>query len=137
MGGRDALAGPALNLKIINEPMEKIKIFLVCLLLSVAFTAGAEGDGIKTMFHQGHPVSDFVISYDEKYVLTRSEGEVCVWDLNNRMLLATLPIHTLEIYAHPTDSRLFFADTRLGSADDITDPTVNVFELIDWTTCKR
>ena len=137
MGGRDAPARPALNLKIINEPMEKIKIFLVCLLLSVAFTAGAEGDGIKTMFHQGHPVSDFVISYDEKYVLTRSEGEVCVWDLNNRMLLATLPIHTLEIYAHPTDSRLFFADTRLGSADDITDPTVNVFELIDWTTGKK
>lgn len=117
--------------------MEKIKIFLASILLGLTFAAGAQGDGIRTMLHRGHPVSDFVISYDEKYLLTRSEGEVCVWDINNRMLVATLPIHTLSIYAHPTDSRLFFADTRLGSADDINDSTVNVCELIDWTTGKR
>lgn len=117
--------------------MNKIKIFLTALILGMAFTARAESDGIRTMLHRGHPVKDFVISYDEKYLLTRSDGEVCVWDLNSRMLLATLPMHTLEIYAHPSDSRLFFADTRMGKADDINDPTVNVCELIDWTTGKR
>lgn len=117
--------------------MNKIKIFLTALILGMAFTARTESDGIRTMLHRGHPVKDFVISYDEKYLLTRSDGEVCVWDLNSRMLLATLPMHTLEIYAHPSDSRLFFADTRMGKADDINDPTVNVCELIDWTTGKR
>lgn len=117
--------------------MNKIKIFLTALILGMAFTARTESDGIRTMLHRGHPVKDFVISYDEKYLLTRSDGEVCVWDLNSRMLLATLPMHTLEIYAHPSDSRLFFADTRMGKADDINDPTVNVCELIDWTTDKR
>lgn len=117
--------------------MEKIKIILTFLLMGLVFTAKAEENGIRTMLHRGHPVSDFVISYDEKYLLTHSDGEVCVWDINSRMLLATLPIHTLEIYAHPTDSRLFFADTRIGSADDINDPTVNVCELIDWTTGKH
>ncbi|MGM9853495.1 MAG: caspase family protein [Muribaculaceae bacterium] len=116
--------------------MKKIKIFLATVLLGMAFTSRAEGDGIKTMLHRGHTVSDFVISYDEKYLLTRSEGEVCVWDLNSRMLLAALPIHTVAIYAHPTDPKLFYADTRMSTADMIKDPTLNVCEVIDWTTGK-
>lgn len=71
--------------------MTKIKILISSIFMTAAIGASAVNDDIQTMVHQGHPIKDFVISYDERYILTRSEGEVCVWDLNNRMLVATLP----------------------------------------------
>lgn len=117
--------------------MTKIKILLASFFMIAALSASADSDGIQTMLHYGHPIDDFVISYDERYILTRSEGEVCVWDLNSRMLVATLPIFTSEIFAHPTDSRLFYADTRQFKAKEIEDPTLATYDIIDWTTGKR
>lgn len=109
---------------------------MASIFVLIPFTIWAAGDEIKTMLHRGHPVKNFVISYDEKYLLTRSEGEVCVWDLNSRMLVATLPIFTKEISAHPTDSRLFYADTKISTAQTVEDPTINTIDVIDWTTGK-
>ena len=104
--------------------------------MTAAIGASAVNDDIQTMVHQGHPIKDFVISYDERYILTRSEGEVCVWDLNNRMLVATLPISTYQIFAHPADSRLFYADTKHFNIKGIMDPTLHTTDIIDWTTGK-
>lgn len=108
----------------------------VCFLLLISPIASAD-DGVQVMLHRGHPIKDFVISYDERYILTRSDGEVCVWDLNNRMLMATLPMFTSEIYAHPTDPALFYADTQEFKLKAIEDPSLDANEVINWTTGKR
>lgn len=115
--------------------MAKVKILTVFIMLIMALASRAED--IRTMFHRGHQVKDFVISYDERYVLTRSESEVCVWDLNSRMLVATLPLYTSEIFAHPTDSRLFYADTKHFGSESIRDSSLDANDLYDWTTGKR
>ena len=103
--------------------MKKTRFLAAVVFLCAFLASRAETDEIRTMVHSGHPVKDFVISYDERYVLTRSEGEVCVWDLNNRMLVATIPMFTSEIYAHPTDSRLFYADVAQFRFQEVEDPS--------------
>lgn len=114
----------------------KIKLlFPTVIIMLAALSMSAESDGIQTMLHSGHPIKDFVISYDERYILTRSESEVCVWDLNSRMLVAAVPMFTSEIFAHPTDSKLFYADVR--HFEDMNFGAIHANEIIDWTTGKR
>lgn len=110
------------------------KTLIVALALTAAISV--QGADIRTMVHCGHPVKDFAVSYDERYVLTRSEGEVCVWDLNNRLLVAALPLYTTEIFPHPTDPRLFYADVRRFKLKAVEDPTLDANRVIDWKTGK-
>ena len=104
--------------------------------LALTAAISVQGADIRTMVHCGHPVKDFAVSYDERYVLTRSEGEVCVWDLNNRLLVAALPLYTTEIFPHPTDPRLFYADVRRFKLKAVEDPTLDANRVIDWKTGK-
>lgn len=109
------------------------KILLLTIVLTPSWLS-ASADDIQTMLRRGHPVSDFVISYDERYLFTRSEGEICVWDLNSRMLVAALPIHATYVCAHPADSRLLYAGTDSRKAAFSNDPSIGACDIIDWTT---
>lgn len=113
--------------------MTRIKILLLSIFLCAVPPALAENDAIQTMFHRGHPIKDFAVSYDEKYIFTRSDGEVCVWDLNSRMLMATLPMFTVKIFAHPTDSRLFYADTKVFTLKGLERMPNVTDDSIDWS----
>ena len=111
-------------------------IFKILLLWAALFITAisASADEIRTMLHRGHPVTDFVISYDERYLFTRSDGEICVWDLNTRMLVATLPVHATYICAHPADYRLLYVGTDARKVALSSDSSIGSCDIIDWTT---
>lgn len=89
------------------------------------------GDGeVQTMLHRGHPVKDYAIGYDERHLFTRGDAEICVWDMRNLMLVATLPVKTSRIHAHPADPNLIFTkikDIGLYSARDKAN-----YAIYDW-----
>lgn len=97
---------------------------IVCILAAVVAAvclAGARAE-ISTMLHRGHPVDGYAISYDESYIFTRGDAEICVWDLRNRMLITTLPVKTSRIEAHPTDPHLIYVKLKdVGMSSSMAD----------------
>lgn len=106
---------------------------IVCILAAVVAAlclAGARAE-ISSMLHRGHPVDGYAISYDESYIFTRGDAEICVWDLRNRMLITTLPVKTSRIEAHPTDPHLIYVKLRdVGMSSSMSDAD---YAIIDWT----
>lgn len=86
--------------------------------ISAAGASQAEGSKeVQTMMRWGHPVREWTHSYDEKYIFSNSDVEVCVWDARNFMLLKTLPIATDAVYAHPADSRLMYVRKEVNELE--------------------
>lgn len=107
--------------------MRKTAILLTLTLLVVAPIVAQSTDDVRVMLHQGHEITDFVTTYDERYIITRSDAEICVWDIDNLLLVSTLPVRSKRVYAHPADNRLIYV-LKPGSTD---------YEVIDWINGER
>lgn len=111
-----------------------MKKLIFIFLISVITFLDVSAEIVETMLHVGHPVKDYAMTYDEKYIFTRGEEEICVWDLNNLMLIKILPIKTPNIYAHPADSRLIYIS--LNKTDSSLPAQGAQYAIIDWTDGK-
>lgn len=103
---------------------------IVCILLAAVCLSGARAE-ITTMLHRGHPVDSYAISYDKRYIFTRGDAEICVWDLRNMMLVATLPVKSSRIVTHPADPHLLYV--KLKDVGISYMPTEADYAIIDWT----
>lgn len=122
--------------------MMRIAIRVLCVISALLFSAavnaafsangetGTDTSEVRTMVHRGHPVKSYAISYDEKYLFTRGEAEICVWDMRNLMLVKTLPITTSYIYAHPADSHLIYV--RIKDRDGAYTNDEAYYAIVDW-----
>jgi len=105
--------------------------FLAFICLQAASAANDNPDNeIKTMLHNGHTIEGYKISYDERYLYTRGDGEICVWDIRSLMLAAVLPMNAASLYPHPADSRLLYVKERGAKSSS---PFSSDYALIDWT----
>ena len=107
-------------------------LFLLFTVYGTILANEIDYDEIKTMLHVGHPVKSYAISFDEKYIFTRNDLEICCWDLRSRMLLKTIPIKCSSIYAHPIDSRLLYV--KISKEKNIYFPADKDadFAIINW-----
>lgn len=106
---------------------------IACLAAPAKKTTKEEPE-IKVMIHGSHQIYSFTVSLDEKYIYTRGKGEICVWDLRDRLLLASWPIPTIEILPHPIDSRLIYLRPDKEDARKLSDAwATDDYVIFDWT----
>ncbi len=109
----------------------KSLISLICILC--AFNAIAKNtekgydESVRTMLKRGVPIRSYAVSADEKYIFTRNNNQISVWDYEKMHLVRTLDLKSKHIYAHPTDSRLFYF---LDNDSDM--PLSKFCYIVDW-----
>lgn len=103
--------------------MEKVlrKIMLLCCMICWLQCLAAR-DEVLTQLHSGHVVHDVKVSYDNRYLFAVGNKTVVVWDLYSRLIAQVLNIDTDELWPHPLDSRLFYAENSPAN-----------HRVIDWT----
>lgn len=112
----------------------KLLISLICVLC--AFNATAQNTGkvivndepVRTMLKRGVPIKSYAVSSDEKYIFTRNNNHISIWDYEKMHLIRTLDLKSQHIYAHPTDSRLFYF-SDLDSESELMD---RFCYIVDW-----
>lgn len=110
----------------IDNEMKRILLTLAAVLAVAAIYMQAE---IRTMIHGGRDIRGYTVSYDEKYIYTRGENEISVWNLRTRMLEAELPLTALDVAPHPLSSGLIYVrGYTLGSTYE------DHYTIIDWKT---
>lgn len=113
-------------------------IFRISVLLTMfcttAVSAMAKDEGVQTMMHYRGVGQQYAVSFDTKYLYTMSESEILVWDLNNRMLLKSIPFHGQALYAHIADPRLIYV--KLRDPDFGGNKGIASYAILDWSKEK-
>lgn len=118
----------------------RLKSIFLIIAVSLSFcltevhATAPKDDGVKTMMHYRGVGQQFAVSYDTKYLYTMSDSEILVWDLNNRLLLKSIPFHGQSIYAHIADPRLIYV--KLRDPDFGGNKGIASFAILDWTKGK-
>ena len=89
--------------------MDRIIVFLVCLLGLLPAYAGQEGgdrlSGVETIVQSGHYITDFDVSVDGKYVVTSDGESVALWDLEKQRIVKRLVLANKGVRFHPASNR--------------------------------